>query len=121
MSWFKVDLNGLSKLEQDIIRSDRALKKSTKTADRIAARKVARRMRRRAPKGDTGHLSGSIRASKAEISIGAIYAGVINFGWPERNIAAQEFIYSSIKTSEREFMKDYLDEADRALRFIALG
>jgi hypothetical protein len=110
----------LPKFEQDIIRSDRALTSEVKLADRAAARRTARKMRSRAPK-KSGYLASTIRASKGVVGIGAIYAGVINWGWPERNIEGQEFIYSTIKESSRDWEKDYDQHLGKALSFVAHG
>lgn len=120
MGLFSVNTDELSWFERDIIRSDRALDREITHGDKVAAGKNAAAMRRRAPK-KSGYLASSIRASKGTIEIGAIYAGVINFGWPEHNIEPQEFIFSTIQSSSKEWMKDYDIAGGKALRFISLG
>lgn len=118
---FGINTSEISQFERDVILADRTLDKEAKIADRLAARRMARKMKSRAPRGLTGNLRRSIGASKGVISIGAIYAGVINFGWPARNIEPQEFIYTTISQSKKEVMKDHEKAADKSMRFIVMG
>jgi len=79
-------------------------------------------IRRRAPRR-TGRLAGSVRALRkiraVTLAVGTEvrvpYAGPINFGWPARNIRAQEFIYSTIAAQGSEWEKSYIDALDRWL------
>lgn len=57
----------------------------------------------------TGRLAGTIRAGRAKAratvragSAGVPYAGVIHWGWPARNIAAQPFLLDAAERRRRE-------------------
>ncbi|MFT4299319.1 MAG: hypothetical protein QM597_06775 [Aeromicrobium sp.] len=78
-----------------------------KQAHAAAAGIVAPVARANAPVGATGRLAASVRpgASKTESMIRAgkksvPYAGVHEFGWPDRNIAAQPFIIPAAHDTE---------------------
>lgn len=80
-------------------------------------------IKRRAPKR-TGRLAGSVRALRrvkaVTLAVGTEvrvpYAGPINFGWPARNIKAQEFIYSTIAQQGNSWEESYVAALDRWLR-----
>ena len=83
----------------------------------------------RAPRR-SGALAGSVKArataQRAQIIVGTNvrvpYAGPINFGWPLRHIAPQEFIYSGIAAGEKAMLDIYVTEIDKATRpFAPLG
>lgn len=64
----------------------------------------------------TGKLQGSVRASgtKTRGSVKAgfkkiPYAGPIHFGWPDRNISPQPFLYDAIDRRRDEVMQAYRD------------
>lgn len=77
------------------------------------------KMRSAAPKL-TGALARSVRAAKStravSLRVGSEvrvpYAGPINFGWPARNIKAQEFIYSTIGRQGDDWERSYIDVLD---------
>ena len=68
----------------------------------------------------TGELAGSVHPVTAvaggfDIAADAVYAGVIHWGWPAHNIAAQPFIQDAIESTESETVAIYTEEADRIL------
>jgi hypothetical protein len=116
-----VRVEGLAQLNRELRRlaSDRTWQKELGLTNQKAAKIPVAPMKRQAPRGATGGLSTSPRALKAAgrvaIAVGSAkvpYAGPINFGWPARNIAPQEFIYKSITETHDEFMEIYLDMID---------
>lgn len=94
-----------------------------KTNARWINQTVVPEMKKRAPKGETGQLSASPRGSRstraAAILVGSEarvpYAGPINFGWPSRNIRAQEFIYSTIARTDTKLEDSYIKTLDKFL------
>lgn len=70
----------------------------------------------------SGTLAGSIRASKAAASAtvragGARvpYAGVIHWGWPRRNIAAQPWLSEAAQSTEPAWTSAYLEAVDKII------
>jgi hypothetical protein len=104
-------------------RLDKQLKKANKEAIEKA---LVPAVRAGAPKR-SGRLAGSVRAlataQKAQLAVGSNvkvpYAGPINFGWPARNIASQEFIYAGINKSDSKTLEIYVEELDKVAKDIA--
>ena len=97
---------------------DRSLGRQLTAVNRDAARLVAVEAERSAPRR-TGRLGSSIRATAqqraGQVRAGTVkvpYAGVIEFGWPAHNIAAQPFLFPSLE-AKRE---DVIDLYDRLIR-----
>jgi hypothetical protein len=95
--------------------TDRYWTKELGKANQKSAAVVAKEVGREAPRGATGNLAKSARAlksaTKAQVAYGTNarvpYAGPINFGWAARNIAPQEALYSSIQSTEKEYLEIY--------------
>jgi phage gpG-like protein len=71
---------------------------------------------------ETGTLAGTIRSTgtKAEANVRAgsttvPYAGVQEFGWPERRIPASPYLTRSLETNEPAIVRTYEDAVDRVL------
>ena len=83
-----------------------------------AAKVVADEAERRAPRR-SGTLARTIRptASKAAGRVAAgrksvPYAGVIHFGWPGHNIAAQPFIFDALADKAQAVTDKYVERVD---------
>ncbi len=80
------------------------------------------RMKGRAPVR-SGRLRDSVRSTRTTRAVRLLvgsevrvpYAGPINFGWPARNIAAQEFIYSTLEDSGESWERSYVEALDNWL------
>jgi len=81
--------------------------------NRSTAATISRAALSRVPRR-SGALAASIRADTAKGeaivyagSYSVPYAGVINFGWPARNISAQPFLTDALTSTESQWLKDY--------------
>ncbi len=125
-----IRVTGLRTMARDARRTITRMDKGIRGANKRSVERVlVPRIRSAAPRRK-GWLAGSVRArataQRAQIIVGTPvkvpYAGPINFGWPLRHIAAQEFIYSSIAAVEEEMLDVYIFEIDKATRpFAPLG
>jgi len=83
------------------------------TADKRAGAYLAQRAKGLAPRV-TGRLAGSIRAGQtkdaATVTATAVYAGVIHWGWPARNIRAHPFLVDALSAGEPTVASIYMDE-----------
>lgn len=83
------------------------------TADKRAGAYLAQRAKGLAPRV-TGRLAGSIRAGQtrdaATVSAGAVYAGVIHWGWPARNISPHPFLVDALSAGEPTVASIYMGE-----------
>ncbi len=117
----QIKVTGLNELVSGLrlvdSRLPRALGKSNK---KVVDKVVVPEAQRRVPRGATGNLERSIKGSltqkTAQVQMGSPtrvpYAGPINFGWPARNITAQESLYSAIAKTSDEIIEVYFDELD---------
>ena len=84
-----------------------------KAANVKAADTVATRARSIGPQR-TGRLVGSVVPAKtvgrARVRSSLVYAPVIHYGWPKRNIKPQPFVIDAALETQPEWMADY--EAD---------
>lgn len=69
----------------------------------------------------SGRLKATIRAGKdGQVLYGKAprvpYAGVINFGWADRNIEAQEIMYSTIDENREEIVSIYEEDLEALLK-----
>lgn len=75
-----------------------------------AATIVIRRAEQKAPRR-TGALKRSLTparaATRATVRSNLVYAGVIHFGWPARNIPANPFVFQAAQATEREWAPLY--------------
>lgn len=55
--------------------------------------------------------AGVVRAGRASLP----YAGVIHWGWPQRNIAAQPFLSEAAQSTESTWSELYWDELQRLI------
>ncbi len=125
-----IEVQGLNEFIRELRRVEKDLPKAVAEANwRAANETLVRRIAAAAPRL-SGRLGGSVRAARqqrrAGIAVGTNvkvpYAGVINFGWPARNIRAQEFVYSTIHKSLPEFMDKYVEEInDLSSRAFPIG
>lgn len=93
----------------------------TKPAD-VAAERARDRARQLVPRR-SGALSDSIRVESlptgAELVAGSSsvpYAGVIEYGWPARHIAAQPYMRPTVTDDGRELVEPYTDHIDGLMR-----
>jgi len=92
-----------------------------KDAHAAVGNMVAATARGMAPRR-SGALAGSIRASRAAGSIaikagsaGIPYAGVIHWGWPAHNIAANPFLSDAATSTETAWVAVYEAELDKII------
>ena len=89
-----------------------------KAAHAAAAAIIAAAAKGMAPRR-TGRLATSIRGSgsKAEaiVQAGVVYAGVIEFGWPRRNIPGQPYLVPAARDTEPEWRPAYEAELQRII------
>ena len=82
-----------------------------KAANQAVERTVQKRGAEIAPRGKTGKLAGSLKTPKlqarARVSSNLIYAGVIHWGWPARNIRAQPFLEQAAQQTQSQWLGDY--------------
>ncbi len=125
-----IRVTGLRDMARDARNTINRLDKGIRGANKKSVeRALVPRIKAAAPRR-SGALAGSVKgratAQRAQIIVGTPvkvpYAGPINFGWPLRHIAAQEFIYSSIAAAEKEMLDIYIFEIDKATKpFAPLG
>ena len=116
-----IRIKGLRELQRELrsLSGGRFRRELSKTNRDYVQRNLAPEVAAAAPHR-TGTLAASVRglgrATAARLAVGSEvrvpYAGPINFGWPARNIAPQEFIYSTIGRDT----DDLLDRYEEALR-----
>jgi hypothetical protein len=89
-----------------------------KAIHREAAQDVADRAREKAPKR-SGALAADIRVSATKTAGRVLvgrkkipYAGVIHFGWPRHNIAAQPFIFDALDERAGAVADRYVKRVD---------
>lgn len=118
-----VQVTGLNEFIRALRKTEsRADKEMSKAAQKWLEQTLVPEVRRRAPRR-TGRLAGSVRAIRrvgsAILAVGTEvrvpYAGPINFGWPARNIKAQEFIYSTIARQDKQWEDTFVEAIDRWL------
>src|SRR4051812_32251978 len=112
----EVKVDGLRRLQRELKAAGESLD-DLKDANAKAGRIVADEAGRRAPRGATGRLAGSGRASRAagraQVVFGSAavpYAGPIHWGWPARGIEAQPFATEAAEGTRGEWLDVYLDE-----------
>lgn len=87
-------------------------------AEQRAGAYLAQRAKGMAPKV-TGRLAGSIKAGRtkdaATVTATAVYAGVIHWGWPARNIRAHPFLVDALSAGEPTVARIYMDEVTQII------
>lgn len=109
-----VSIDGLNKLRRGLNKLDEAAKQDFKLAGYNAAQIVVDEAKRLVPVR-SGKLAKSIRAAKVQ-SGGKVYAGrasvpyagPIHFGWANRNIRPNPFLYDAADRRINEVMDAYL-------------
>lgn len=116
---FKVE--GLSKTLRALERAGAAAADMRDGMHRIGNIVVARAVPR-APR-KSGRMAGTIRAgrgkTKAVVRMGGgsvPYAGVVHYGWPDRNIAPQPVLIDALQSSRDQIFTALNDELDKLLR-----
>ena len=113
-----VEVLGADRLASTLNRAASDLGDLGDTAAEVAE-SVASDARSRAPYV-SGTLSRSIqvgmrRKNEARVVAGAIYAGVIEFGWPRRNIAAQPYLRPAVDAAETKVLTAYAKGVGKTL------
>jgi hypothetical protein len=118
-----VRIPGLARLRADLDRvaADVA---DTSVPDLEAAELVAIAASQRAPRR-TGYLAQSVRPgarqpSGSEVVVAAVYGGVIEGGWPARNIRPQPYLNPAAQAAEATLPAIYENHLDQALRHMEL-
>lgn len=113
-----VRIEGLKELQFALRQAEARLPRELSKTNKEAARVVAVEAQKRAPKV-TGNLAKSIRPlgqqRRGIVAMGSAkvpYASVQEFGWPNRNIVAQPFLYPAIADKMPEVEELYLDLID---------
>lgn len=109
----RIQVTGAKELRRALKRMDADLKDLTRI-NKSAAEIVARTARERAPVL-TGRLRNTIKVgatrTRGTVSAGnrgnVPYAGPIHFGWPQRNISPQPFIYDALDERRSEVVELY--------------
>lgn len=108
----------MAELQRKLRRIDAEYPKRIKAIHEQVAKPVESMARRRAPVR-SGRLKNSVRSSgtqrAAVVRAGTNvkryrYAGVIHFGWPERNIRAQPFMTEAIEVAAPMVVRTYEKE-----------
>lgn len=96
-----------------------------KDANEAAGEIVADEARVLVPKGATGRLETSIRASRAKgsatVKAGTSvvpYAGVIHFGWPAHNMEPQPFLFDALDARRSDVIAAYQTAIDKIAKTI---
>ena len=91
------------------------------TAGQSASRLIMQAARGRAPKR-TGRLAGSLSAdadgTEAEVSAGAVYAGVIHYGWAAHGISANPFLVPVAESTQSVWIRSYQAEVVAAISIV---
>jgi phage gpG-like protein len=110
-----VTVKGARELRATTLRAASELSRMD-TADKRAGAYLAQRAKGMAPRV-TGRLAGSIRAGRtqdaATVTATAVYAGVIHWGWPARNIRAHPFLTDALSAGEPTVATIYMDQVTR--------
>jgi hypothetical protein len=111
-----VYVEGLNKLLRALNKLDEAAKDEFKAVGFNVGKMVAQQAREEVPVR-SGRLRGTIRPVKtswgAAVRAGAArapYVGVIHFGWRQRNIRRDQFLYRAIDKKATEALDMYLEE-----------
>ena len=111
-----VEIEGLNKLLRALEKLDEEAKQSFKDVGGRVGRLVAEQAREEAPVR-SGALRGTIRAANtgrgAKVRAGSKrvpYAGPIHFGWRDRNIQSNRFLYRAVDKKVDVALDMYLEE-----------
>lgn len=108
----RIEVHGTAQLRRALRRAGDDLA-DLKATHREVAMTVAKATM---PPVRTGALFSSVRAyaSKTYARVGSakVYAGVIHYGWPARNIEPQPFLVDAVHTTEPRWLAIYLGELD---------
>ena len=111
-----IEIEGLHKMRRALIKLDDAARQDFKQAGYQAAEIVVDEAKRLVPVR-SGRLGKTIRAHKvvsgAKVSAGRTrvpYAGAIHFGWANRNIRPNPFLYDAADNRVNDVMNEYLDQ-----------
>ena len=96
--------------------------KQLKEVNRKAADVARPAATARVPKGKTGRLAASIRVGATQ-KAGVLragrksvpYAGVVNYGWPERHIKPSLFMNDAVAETEAQWTRLYEDYIQKTL------
>jgi hypothetical protein len=109
----KIQIDGLKETQKALREMSDDLKDEMKPTHKAAAEVIVDGAKRYVPVR-TGRLAGSIRAlatrTSGRVRAGSAsvpYAGPIHFGWPERRIKPQPFIYEAMDTRRKEVLDIY--------------
>jgi hypothetical protein len=67
---------------------------------------------RRSIRGSGTQTRATVKAGKKRVP----YAGPIHFGWPDRNIKPQPFLYEALDSRKGEVIDNYKKAVDKAVR-----
>jgi len=106
----QVEVVGLRDLSRFLNRIDDGLAKELRPTLLDAARPIADEAKANAPRGETGKLADSVtvRATQrsATVKVGSKarvpYARPVHWGWPNRNITAQPFLFDAVEHRANE-------------------
>ena len=122
----KIEVQGGNELRKTLrALGDDDLKRELSEAGKAAAEIVADRARQRVPVL-TGTLRDVIRAGGTQrggyVSFGkkkVLYAGVIHFGSPSRNIRANQYVYDAVDDVQRQAFDEYERRVQALIRKIS--
>jgi phage gpG-like protein len=112
-----IEIRGLARLQRTMDKAGASLEEMT-AANQEAAAMVANAARGRAPRL-TGRLAGSIAGyatpRNAIVTANMVYAGVTEWGWPQRNRPARHFLVPALQETKPQWLAGYKAEVQKTL------
>lgn len=116
-----IEVHGARELRRALRTLPKEYRRELATIHKKAVKPVVDTAKVLAPRR-SGRLAGSIRAlgsqTMGQVAVGkkaVPYAGVIHYGWPERNIAAQPFLEEALERRQDRVLKIWLVNQNRLI------
>ncbi len=116
-----IEVHGARELRRALKNLPKEYRRELATIHKKAVKPVVDTAKQIAPRR-SGRLAGSIRAlgsqtmGQAAVGKKAVpYAGVIHYGWPARNIAAQPFLEDALDRRQNDVLVIWVKNQDRLI------
>ncbi len=116
-----IEVHGAKELRRALKSLPKEYRRELATIHKKAVKPVVDTAKQIAPRR-SGRLAGSIRAlgsqTMGQVAVGkkaVPYAGVIHYGWPARNIAAQPFLEEALSRRQTQVLNIWLKNQDRLI------
>ncbi len=116
-----IEVHGAKELRRALKSLPKEYRRELATIHKKAVKPVVDTAKQIAPHR-SGRLAGSIRAlgsqTMGQVAVGkktVPYAGVIHYGWPARNIAAQPFLEEALSRRQTQVLNIWLKNQDRLI------